>query len=194
MHKIVWLLLLTACGYHWQEPSLLGHRPSINISFITGDEDGLFTHELVQAITASGVANVSLREGDYRLDVSILRTAGERTGFRKDQQKVDGKIQRYMVACEARKIVAIEAVLCAPGTDEVVFGPYQIEADVDFDCIDQDSYKDLTFINPHGVAQAVLPFSLGQLEPYEAAQRAAARSLYAQLAQKIVDVIILRPR
>ena len=94
-----------------------------------------------------------------------------------------------MFACEARKILSVEVTLLRGDSGEAVFGPYVLEADADFDYVDGDSYQDLMFVDPQGVSQAVLLFSLGQLEPYEAAMDASMRLLYSRLAQKIVDVI-----
>lgn len=183
------LFFLTGCGYRWQPGSFEPDRYSITVPFIKGDEDGLFTNEVVRAIAASGVADIRFRGGDYRLEISILQNSKETLGFRKDRQKVNGKTKRNMVACEARKNLSIEATLFRGESEEAVFGPYVLEADVDFDYVDGDSYQDLMFVDPHGASQAVLPFSLGQLESYEAAQDAAMRPLYSRLAQKIVDVI-----
>jgi len=182
-------LLLTGCGYRWQPDYPQACRPSITIPFISGDEDGSFTSEMARAIAVSGIADVHFKDGDYRLEIKILKTVRETIGFRKDKQKVDGQIKKNMVACEARKIISIEATLFQGNSEEIAYGPYLLTGDVDFDYVDGDSYQDLTFVNPHGIAQAVLPFSLGQLESYESAQEAAVRPLYSSLAQKVVDVI-----
>ncbi len=181
------LFFLTGCGYRWQPDSFAVSHPSITVPFIKGDEDGLFTNEVVRALASSGVADVRFSGGEYRLEISILQEGKEIVGFRKDRQKVNGKTKKNMFACEARKIVSVEATLFRGG--EAVFGPYVLEADADFDYVDGDSYQDLMFVDPQGVSQAVLPFSLGQLEPYEAALDASMRLLYSRLAQKIVDVI-----
>lgn len=184
---VFFLLALTGCGYRWQPGEAESY--SITVPFIKGDEDGLFTSEVTRALAASGIADIRFHGGDYRLEISILQDSKETLGFRKDRQKVDGKTKRNMVACEARKNLSVEVTLFRGEGDEAVLGPYVLEADVDFDYVDGDSYQDLMFIDPHGVSQAVLPFSLGQLESYEAAQDAAMRPLYSRLAQKIVDVI-----
>lgn len=183
------LFVLTGCGYRWQPGSFESSCPSITVPFIEGDEDGLLTNEVVRALASSGIADIRFHGGDYRLNISILREGKEILGFRKDRQKVNGKTKRNMFACEARKILSVEATLFRGDSDEVAFGPYVLEADADFDYVDGDSYQDLMFVDLQGTSQAVLPFSLGQLEPYEAALDASMRLLYSRLAQKIVDVI-----
>ncbi len=181
--------MLTGCGYRWQPNGFEAFHPSMTVPFIKGDEDGLFTNEVTRALASSGWADIRLHGGDFRLEISMLHDGKEILGFRKDRQKVNGKTKRNMFACEARKIVSVEATLFRGDGDEVVLGPYILEADADFDYVDGDSYQDLMFVDPAGVSQAVLPFSLGQLEPYEAALDASMRLLYSRLAQKIVDVI-----
>ena len=182
-------LLFSGCGYRWQPDYPQVCRPSITIPFISGDEDGAFTNEMARAIAVSGIADVRFKDGDYRLEIKILKSEKETIGFRKDKQKVDGQVKRNMVACEARKILSIEATLFHGNSEEIAYGPYFLAGDVDLDHVDGDSYQDLTFVDPHGIARAVLPFSLGQLESYESAQEAAVRPLYSFLAQKVVDVI-----
>lgn len=182
------LFLVAGCGYRWQPEYPHGSRPTLTIPFATGDEDGSLTNEIVRAVTFSGIADVRFKEADYRLQIKILESNNETIGFRLDRQKVDGKIKKNMVSCEARKTVSIEATLFKGKTDEIAYGPYKITSDADYDYVDGDSYQDLTF-SKNGVTQAVLPFSLGQLESYESAQEAAVRPLYSHLAQKVVDVI-----
>ena len=180
---------LTGCGYRWQPEYPYQERPSITVLFAKGDEDGTLTQEIVRAIAVSGIADVRSRDGDYRLEIKVIDSTNETIGWRKDEQKVDGKIQRNMVAREARKTISIEATFFKGDSEQIAYGPYSITADADYDYVDGDSYEDLTFLNSAGKTQAVLPFSLGQLEPYESAQEATVRPLYSRLAQKVVDVI-----
>ncbi len=112
----------------------------------------------------------------------------EKIGFRIDPQLVDGKVRNNLLTTEERKSIAMEVSLCCG--NEVAFGPYQITADVDYDFVDGDSIRDLTFVSPAGETLTVLPFSLGQLEPVDSANEAAMRPLYRRLAQKIVDMVL----
>lgn len=181
------LLLTISCGYRWQQEG--AYTPSISVPFIKGDEDGQLASEVAHAFALSGTAQLRSYEGTYCLQIAVVDSCSETVGFRKDRQKVNGKNKRNMVACEARKTLKAEVTLLKGNGGEVIFGPETIEADVDFDYVDSDCYKDLTFVDPEGITQAVLPFSLGQLEPYESAQDAAMCPLYRSLAQKIVDMV-----
>lgn len=182
-------LLTVGCGYRWQPDFPTESPPVVAIPFIVGDEDGMLTAEIVRTITASGLAQVHSSSPDFRLVVHIKNVQNQTIGYRRDPQKVHGKVRKNVLASEGRKTVFVEAVLYRIHSDEIVYGPYEISADADYDYIDGDSIQDLTFTDAAGVTQTVLPFSLGQLEPIESAQEAASRPLYCSLAQKIVDAI-----
>lgn len=159
------------------------------VPFIKGDEEGLFTQELIHAVNSSGIARVSPVQGQYRLVVTLLHHHYETIGFRIDPQEIRGEIEQNIVPCEGRKVVTAEAILYRGNTAEIAYGPYRLSERIDYDFLDGDSFSDLTFQNKQGQTISVLPFSLGQLEPLEAAQEASAKPLYVSLAQKIVDVI-----
>src|SRR4029077_19495678 len=90
-------------------------------------------------------------------------------GYRRDKQKVSGKIRKNIVACEGRRALTATVTLYEGGSDTIAAGPYTITAESDYDYVDGDSIQDLAFINSHGVPTTVLPFSLGQLESIESA-------------------------
>lgn len=183
------LSLLTGCGYRWQPEFPDVTRPTVTVPYVVGDEEGLLTAEIIGALSSSGIVDVLHYGGDYRLQISILNGANETVGYRRDPQKVDGKVRKNLLASEGRRVMTIEAILYKGGTDEIASGPYKISANADYDYVDGDSVQDLTFLGPTGALITVLPFSLGQLESNESAQEAAAKPLYSRLAQKIVDAI-----
>ena len=121
--------------------------------------------------------------------MKIIKSTKEVTGFRRDKQKIKNKIKKNLLASEARQWMTIEATLYDGNSDRIAYGPYEIEANADFDYYDGDSLQDLAFINSQGQFTTVLPFSLGQLESAESAQDASLSPLYKSLAQKIIDVI-----
>lgn len=176
--------LCAACGYHWTPESPL---TTLSIPFIKGDDDGTLTEALCYAFSRSGFVHVVSRQGEYQLQTAILNAANEKIGFRQDPQKVDGEVRNNLLAIEGRQTVSLEITLLRNA--EVVYGPYIITADADYDYVDGDSVQDLTFTAPNGSLVTVLPFSLGQLEPIEAAQEGARTPLYRKLAQKTVDAI-----
>lgn len=147
----------------------------------------MLTAQMIEAISCSGLAELRSYGAEYTLQVVIVGEESDKIGFRIDPQKVDGKIRKNLTAIEGRRSMTVEATLCSKG--EVVHGPFRITADVDYDYVDGDSVQDLTFVDSKGKMIAVLPFSLGQLEPYESAALASTSSLYRRLAQKVVDAI-----
>jgi hypothetical protein len=181
--------LLTACGYRWEPEYPTAARPSITVPFILGDEDGMLTSSIVQALGSSGLVSVRNHNADYRLEVSIVDHQTGIIGFRIDPQKIRGQMNQNILACEGRKSMALKATLYVGSSDKIAYGPYEVVGDADYDFIDGDSLSDLTFLSKNGAVTEVLPFSLGQLEPSESAQEAATRPLYHQLANKIVDAI-----
>ena len=181
--------LLSSCGYRWQSNDPLKERPSISISFISGDEEASLTNAIAHALTTSGLVELRQKGADFRLGVSILQGKTETIGYRFNRQKNFGKVRSNLVATEGRRSLTIEAALYRESCDKVAYGPYQLTADVDYDFLDGDSLQDLTFRDQSGAMITVLPFSLGQLEPNEAAQQAALSPLYLCLAQKIVDAL-----
>lgn len=178
-------LSLTSCGYRWQPD--YPYRPTISIPFVEGDEDGRLTAEITHALTSSGLVDVLSNDGDYTLQITIQNASLETIGYRRDPQKVDGKVRKNLLACEGRRSLTVQA--CLYWGSELAFGPYLLSADADYDYVDGDSIQDLTFINPAGDLVTVLPFSLGQLESTESAQEATTTPLYSHIAQKIVDMI-----
>jgi len=181
------LSLFAGCGYRWQPDYPYGTRPSVSVPFVVGDEDGMLTAEIIRALSSSGLVEVCSSGGDYQLHVTIASGTAENVGYRIDPQKVDKKVRKNLLACEGRRTMTIEAALYQG--DELIYGPYPITSDAEYDYVDGDSIQDLTFVNPAGKVVTVLPFSLGQLESVESAQEAATKPLYSRLAQKIVDAI-----
>lgn len=180
--------LLTSCGYRWE---IEKERPTIEVPYVSGDGDGSLTAEIVRALAVSGIGEVRQWGARYRLQVAIARSEGETIGYRRDRQKVSGESQKNLVASEKRKTMSVETALYENATNQVICGPFRIDAFIDFDYVDGDSIQDLVFIGPNGVRQVVLPFSLGQLESIEAAEEAAMRPLNVELAHKIIDTIFV---
>ena len=186
---LFFLLLLGACGYQWVPNIPDGQIPTVVIPYASGDDDGTFTAELIRTLTASGIANVQSAQATYRLKVDLVNGSNKTIGFRKNKQKVSGKISKNIVATEGRRQLSAEVTLYKQGTDTIVKGPYLITATADYDYIDGDSIQDLAFTNSQGLRTTALAFSLGQLEPIDSAQEAAGRPLHGRLAQKITDTI-----
>lgn len=187
--SLFFFLFLVGCGYRWQPEYPQGTRPSLFIPLISGDEDGNLGSEIIRTLNESGLVEVCRSKGDYRLQVAIQSGDVKTIGFRRDVELIKGKYTKNLIASEARKSVVLEVSLYEGKTDRIVYGPYLITSDAEFDYVMGDAIQDLTFSTPADPLVVVLPFSLGQLESNESAQEAATKPLYARLAQKIVDVI-----
>lgn len=175
-------LLLSGCGYHWNGSD---SEKAISIPYVSGDEEGSFSSELIRAFAQQGAY---VRDnGRYRLEVSIVQTQNQTISYRVDPQKIDGKVRKEIIADQNRKIVSADVSLFEK--EKVIFGPHRITASADYDYYDGDSYEDLSF-EYEGKRLTALAFSLGQLESSETAQEAAAKPLYTNLSQKIADLII----
>lgn len=187
---LICISLFSSCGYHWRSESFSSYRPSIAVPFIEGDVDGSLTQSLVYALSSSGKLDVRQREAQYRLQASIIQASTETIGYRRDRQKISGEIKKNLVSSENRKTLVVEISLYQGSGERLICGPIRLEADADYDYIDGDSMQDLAFINPLGQQQTVLPFSLGQLEPKEAAEEAATRPLNIRMAKQIVEAVV----
>ncbi|MCE5316517.1 MAG: LPS assembly lipoprotein LptE [Parachlamydia sp.] len=183
---LLFLCCFCSCGYQWMTSA--GDR-TVSVPYITGDEDGSFTAELIRQLCSSGQAEV-VSQGRYRLNVAIVQEASDAIGFRRDPQKIKGKIRRHLTENEVRKSISADVSLVEGSSERLVFGPVRVSAYVDCDYVDGDSIQDLQFKDSRKVEHVVLPFSLGQLEPSEAAEEAARRPLYQNLSRKIVDVMM----
>lgn len=184
---LVCISFLASCGYQWIPEYPDGQRPTVCVPFACGDEEGFLTTEIISSLNQSGVVDVVSSNGDYVLNVVVKDCQTDMIGFRIVPQKVDGEVRNNLRPSEGRRRLTVEANLSSGG--EVIFGPYLVVADADYDYVDGDSIQDLTFVNPRGITQTVLPFSLGQLEPIDSAEAAVLVPLYRNISQKIVDAI-----
>lgn len=179
-------LLFASCGYRFYPEHFVRGQSVCVVPFVEGDEEGIFTSELIAKLSQAGIVHKGDREG-YRLVVKLLPQESEKIGFRIDPQKVHGKVRKNLLALEGRKSIIAEISLWEKG--EKLFDKVEIEASADYDFVDGDSIQDLKFVDRKGQIQTVLPFSLGQLEPEPAASSAATFPLYRRLAEKIVDYL-----
>lgn len=182
------ICLLTGCSYNWTLDPQEKHQ--LFIPFVRGDEDGTLTSAITQALSTSGFINTSEGESAYRLDIRVLETKNQTIGYRRNSQKTQGKISNNIVPCEGRKSIVLEVSILDIASHQPLHGPCLISSDSDYDFIDGDSVEDLLFTNSAGISTPVLPFSLGQLEPVEAAQEASNRPLNQRLARKVSEYVL----
>lgn len=180
------LVALSSCGYQW---SFHEKSPTVCLAPIPGDEEGILMREISLALASQGPCHLVRQGGNYDLKVILENGETETIGFRFDKQDISGAVNTNLVATEGRRKLQARVCLYEKGSENVAFGPYTLSAYADYDYLDGDSLEDLAFLNAQGNQVTVLPFSLGQLEPQEAAHATAAHPLYRELAQKIADAV-----
>jgi len=183
--QLALLVLSTGCGYRW---AVCDDQRTFSIPYVVGDTDGTLTSELIHQCCRS--PNISVAsDGRYRLEVKIVQDSADPLGYRRDPQKIDGKIRKHLTQNEERRTILVDASIVDQQNQQTVLGPIRLGSYVDYDYVDGDSLQDLEFRTDGENQVVVLPFSLGQLEPQEAAHEAALKPLYQKLSQKIVDAI-----
>jgi len=180
---ILLLLLLCGCGYHTKEEEQI----TISVPFIKGDGEGRLTSEIIRAISATGYFEFRKNNGNQELQVAILSEGDDRIGYRYDRNPTTGELRKNIVGTENREIITVEVKLIDTYTQEIILGPEVISASADYDYVDSNSIRDLTFIQPSGHPTTIINFSLGQLDSIEGAHDDAQTPIFRKLAQRIVD-------
>lgn len=179
------LLILSSCGYHFEG----GERTTIAVPYVIGDQEGELTAALIRQISQSPTLSYSHGEGNWILNVKIINVSDERIGFRHDRSPVTEKLRKHLEGIEDRRRVTAEVVIISSSTEEIIYGPQIVSAEMDYDYVDPNSLKDLSVQGPNGKFFPVEGFSLGQLDTIDAAKSDCLRPLYRKLAQKIIDGI-----
>ena len=175
-------LNLSSCGYH---SATADEKTTIAIPYVAGDNQGQLTAELIHQLVNSGLYDYVKQDGDLTLKVTLLDDKTDTIGFQYNLTHKKGKIERNLMPQENRRFLTAQVTLMR-GTEEVAMGPLNITSSAEYDFIDVNSLKEVSFINAQGKREKTISFSLGQLDSVEGAQDAARTPLYRQLAQKIV--------
>ncbi|MBA3722351.1 MAG: hypothetical protein H0W88_08110 [Parachlamydiaceae bacterium] len=174
---IVAMMSLAGCQYRFGYGDLTERYSTINVPYAEGDPEGELTAEVIKKISASGAFKYVPCGGDLTLSIQILEFRDENIGFRYDRNK-HGHLKTPVIPTETRLSAIVEVELISNATNQVIRGPTQIRASVDFD---HDYYT-----TRHGINI----FSLGQLSDIDAGQEAAMQPLNRRLAEKITEYII----
>jgi hypothetical protein len=176
-------LILSSCGYRSAQ---LEERPTISIPYVQGDIEGMLTAAIVRELASRLPYEYRSSGGALRLDVKLIQDQQEKVGYRYNRNTTTGKIEKNLMPTESRRTASAEVTLTRLSTEEKLFGPEVITANVDFDYDDVNAINGLSFI-PEGQThrQTTLRYSLGQVDSIEGAQDDAATPLYRQLAEKI---------
>ena len=171
-------VFLIACGYRFDCENCLGCAKTLSLAPIKGDWDGDLTAALTAEIARSGCFEYRRTGGAVTLQVSLTDFDDENIGFRYERNK-RGHIRKAIIPTETRITAIAEVSLVEEGSGQVLFGPVEVKAQVDFDHDYYASRKNAK----------VNVFSLGQLTDYDDAYEDALRPLNRVLAQKIADLI-----
>jgi hypothetical protein len=186
---LMFFFLLTSCGYHWKNGST-SPKYTVSIPYIDRDLYGVLNSELAYHISSLRSFSYVYEGGQLDLLVKIVEDDTDQIGYRRDRRD-SGDAKKNVVPTEGRLRMVADVWLRKAHCQEVLLGPMRMEVVSDFDYVDQDSLKDLSFIDNYGKRRSVLAFSCGQLESKTSAQDGAYLCLYRKMAQKIVDVISL---
>lgn len=188
LNYCIFLLLFSCSSYRCVVPETLIGK-SINVPYVQGDRDGRLTEAIVNQLVTAGAFSYKHFGADYSLCVRITDIQNNNIGYKKERNP-DGSIRKNLMPIEGRESIFAEVALKSNLTGKSIWGPWPISADIDYDFVDQDSSKDLSFINKKGVKHTVLSYSLGQLESVACAQDSATFPLYKNLAKNIIRALI----
>jgi hypothetical protein len=186
------LLLECGCGYHFDGGEAERGTVTISVPYIKGDLEGHLNAQLVRALSTSGHFDCVQNGGELILEASITGDGDERIGFRFDRNPQSGELRDNIIGTENRRTIIAVVTLIDTSTHTAVLGPQTVKADADYDYVDSNSIRDLTFITDRGIPEKVLDFSLGQLDSVDGAHDDASTVIYRHLAQKIVDGLLIQ--
>ncbi len=187
---IPFLTLVMGCGYRFQDKRPDDGPVSISIPYIKGDVEGQLNTELARILSNDPHFDYVQNGGMVQLEVVVVSDGDERIGYRYDRDPNSGKRRVNIVGTENRRNLIVDVKLIDAYSQEVLIGPIQVKGRADYDYVDSNSIRDLTFTNSKGLTQTVINFSMGQLDSIEVAHDDAFTPIYRQIAQKIVDGII----
>lgn len=180
--------LLSSCAYHYERK--LSEPVVISVPYIKGDREGTLNAQIVKALSASGMFECIHENAEYVLEVAILSDSDSRIGYRYDRNPTSGKLRKNIVGTENRQVLVAEVKVLNSYTQEIILGPQTVKGFSEYDYVDSNSIRDLTFITTDGVAERVLDFSLGQLDSIEGAHDDGLSVAYLDLTDKIVSGVI----
>lgn len=183
---LLMLFVITSCGYKIQ--SMHNNPITINVPYVKGDKDGRLTKYLVQALSESGFVVSESASSQYSLIVEIKKKSTTQIGYRYRNKNHDSGILKRLVPDEGRYSLSLVLWLEETSFSKKIIEPYEIEANVDYDFVNPDSFSDVAFF-ANGERKTVLDFSMGQLDSQEGASLAAINPCYQVLAKKATAYI-----
>jgi hypothetical protein len=151
---------------------------------VKGDSQGEMTALLIYELEKTGLYRFVKRKGELCLQVAVTGDQKETIGYSYDRHPQSGKIEKNLMATENRR--NLTATISLLEGEKVVLGPLEITAGGEYDYVDVNSLRSLSFINENGKREKVINFSLGQLDSFEGAEDNVLTPTYRLLARKIV--------
>lgn len=183
------LLFLPACGYKALSSA---SNSAYYICPIEGDYEGKLYTDLAEELAKSGRFLSSHKDAEYELSVAIvsnpIRKDEEEIGFRYAESPTKGN--KMLVPSEKRQALYVSLSVIELSSGKCVLGPEVIRDEVDYD-FDSDLFNDKVVNTPDG-GEALVTFSLGQLENHEIAKRTASKRLSKRLASKIANYLLCK--
>ncbi len=180
----IFLFCFASCGYH---ATTSEDTRTISIPYVEGDQQGQLTAEIIRQLEETGLYEFVRSGGDLVLTVSMVGDQKEVVGFSYDRTEKKGKIEQNLMATENRRSLTAQITLSEG--EKAILGPLKVTASGEYDYVDVNSLKTLSFINENGKREKVINFSLGQLDSIEGAEDNVLTPAYRQLAHKIVGVL-----
>ena len=180
----IFLFCFASCGYH---ATTSEDTRTISIPYVEGDQQGQLTAEIIRQLEETGLYEFVRSGGDLVLTVSMVGDQKEVVGFSYDRTEKKGKIEQNLMATENSRSLTAQITLSEG--EKAILGPLKVTASGEYDYVDVNSLKTLSFINENGKREKVINFSLGQLDSIEGAEDNVLTPAYRQLAHKIVGVL-----
>ncbi len=189
---IICILLTTAgCGYRFDGGETEGRTVTISVPYIKGDLEGHLNAELVQTLSNSGFFDCVQNGGELLLEATIIGDGDDRIGYRFDRNPESGELRDNIIGTENRRTIIATVTVIDTATHATILGPQTVKAHADYDYVDSNSIRDLTFVTRETGPQKVLDFSLGQLDSVDGAHDDTSTLIYRRMAQKIVNGLLI---
>ncbi|MDN3504740.1 MAG: hypothetical protein P0S95_04100 [Rhabdochlamydiaceae bacterium] len=185
--SIVILVFVTVgCGYHLSS----SNEPiSVSIPFIIGDRNGTLTSAIIEEVSKCNNIEYGGSSAPYTLDLEFVSRNDEQIGYRYRTEDNNSALIKNLAATESRQVVRVKVSLISKASHQPLIKPIVVEATIDYDYVDSQSFNDLAFIDSAGATTTVLNRSLGQLDAPEDAKSISNNQLYHSLARKIAAAL-----
>ncbi len=181
---IVAVFLFSACGYQLVNSSDIA--TSIGINPIKGDHDGIFLQSIINELAKSSFFSYEAFSPHLEVKVLISQLDTKNIDFQYQTDDHTGEIIDRLSPVEGSHDLIVNMTVTDVRTNKKILGPVEFRQLVDFDFSDFRSYNDLSFVDPQGLNQTTLAYSLGQLAAEDDAKLSAKSALYKKISKKMV--------